>query len=148
MMLVPNYVCQSSIHGLGLFAKEFIAKDTIIWQFDSRIDRCFTKEEFDALPDEAKQYCKTYGYFCPVDQTYQMEMDNGRFTNHSYEPNTYFSPCLKYWHAKKDIFPHEELTSDYREFDAGWESYAHMFPQVAMVAQATVVTKKANGNFR
>ncbi|MFP4097367.1 MAG: SET domain-containing protein [Alphaproteobacteria bacterium] len=127
MMLVPNYISQSPIHGIGIFAKEFIAKNTLLYAFDERVDRNYTFEEYNALPEVMKDYCKTYGYFCPVAGCYQLEVDNGRFTNHSFTPNTYFSPCLRYMYAKYDIMKNEEITSDYREFDAKWPDYAHLF---------------------
>jgi hypothetical protein len=43
MLLVKTYLSASPIHGIGLFAAEPIAKGTVIWCFDERVDRRFTK---------------------------------------------------------------------------------------------------------
>ncbi len=44
MLLVKTYIDTSSIHGIGIFAAEFIAKDTKIWVLNSDIDLLLTEE--------------------------------------------------------------------------------------------------------
>lgn len=121
MMLVKNYVAASNIHGLGLFAAEPIKKDSLIWLIDERVDRVYSKEEFEALPEMLKTYFRTYGYIEKVDNRYYLEVDNGKYSNHSETPNTYFSKCGLKWYALRDIAEGEEITCNYGDFDAEWE---------------------------
>ena len=43
MLYVKTKIGQSKIHGMGLFADQFIKKGTIIWKFTPGFDLKFTK---------------------------------------------------------------------------------------------------------
>jgi SET domain-containing protein len=114
MLLVKTYLAKSRIHGLGVFAAEFISKDTKIWRFVEGFDRCYSLKQFAKLPKEAKEFIHHHGY--RVDGEILFTVDNDRHMNHSDQPNTYLRNG--YAIARRDIRKGVEITNDYREFDA------------------------------
>jgi SET domain-containing protein len=117
MMLIPTYVAPSRIEGVGIFAAEDIPAGTLIWRLDPALDRLLTKEEIAALPEVHQAFVERYGYPYPHDPNVTIvELDNGRFMNHSTAPNTRFSdPDAGF--TRNFIAAHDELTCDYSEFD-------------------------------
>jgi uncharacterized protein len=121
MLLVKTYISASSIHGVGLFAAEPIAKGTVIWRFDERVDRRFTKKEREDLPEPARSFVATYSYpeFVGSD-VYLVDGDHARFMNHSDTPNT---DCEVDTVATRIIGVGEELLCDYRQFHPEYKLY-------------------------
>ena len=121
MMLVPTYVAPSPIEGVGVFAAEPIPSGTLIWQLAPGLDRVIRKSEVDALPPLFQQFVERYSYPYPHDpEQLIVELDNGRFMNHSAAPNTLFSdPDAGY--TIRDIAAGEELLCNYAEFDPSFE---------------------------
>lgn len=124
MILVKSRLDKSNIHGIGIFAKEFIAKGTIVWEFNEKFDLVLSKKEVDQLSPAAKEQFLNYAYVSKKTGKYILCSDDSRFFNHSLNANTKCevpeSPdsnealvCL----ATRDIQAGEELTNDYREFD-------------------------------
>jgi uncharacterized protein len=113
MLLVKTYIEKSPIHGLGVFAGEFIRKGTKIWRFVEGFDRCYTPKQFAKLPKPAKEFLKSYGY--RVDGEILFTVDNDHYINHSDDPNTYLRNG--YTIARRNIRKGMEITNDYREFD-------------------------------
>ena len=114
MLLVKTYLAASPIHGIGLFAAEPIAKGTLIWRFDARIDRRLSKDERQALAEPARSFVATYSYPERVgSDVYLLDGDHARFMNHSATPNT---DCEVDTIATRDIAAGEELLCDYRQF--------------------------------
>ena len=114
MLLVKTYLDKSPIHGLGVFAGEFIRKGTKIWRFVEGFDRAYTPKQFAKLPKPARDFLKNYGY--RVDGEIIFTVDNDHHMNHSDKPNTYLKSG--YAIASRNIRKGEEITNDYREFDA------------------------------
>ena len=50
MLLVRTRLGLSPIHGVGLFAAEFIREATMIWRFGPAIDLRLTDEQIEQLP--------------------------------------------------------------------------------------------------
>lgn len=121
MFLVPTYVAPSAIEGVGLFALEPIAAGALIWQLDPAFDRLIPEGEVEKLPIAFRLFVQRYGYPYPHDLSMLVvELDNGRFMNHSPAPNTRFdNPDAGF--ALRAIAAGEELTCDYSEFDPGFE---------------------------
>lgn len=111
----------SPIHGVGLFADEFIPKGTITWRFDSDWDIIFTKDEVEKMPENQKCLIKFFAYFSDKRQAYIYSIDDSRFLNHSAHPNHDVLPIPNEVElcnvANRDIQIGEELTVDYRVFD-------------------------------
>jgi SET domain-containing protein len=121
MLLVPTYVAPSAIEGVGVFADAPIAAGTLIWRLDPSLDRLISRDELARLEPLFQRFVERYSYPYPHDpKLLIVELDNGRFMNHSDAPNTMFSdPDAGY--TLRDIAAGEELTCDYAEFDPGFE---------------------------
>lgn len=117
MLLIPTYVAPSRIEGVGVFAAEDVAAGTLIWRLEPRLDRLFSKEDVRTLPEVHHAFVERYGYPYPHDPAITIvELDNGRFMNHSTSPNTRFTdPDAGF--TRVAIAAHEEITCDYSEFD-------------------------------
>ncbi|MDB5697824.1 MAG: protein-lysine N-methyltransferase [Alphaproteobacteria bacterium] len=121
MMLIPTYVAPSRIEGVGVFAAEDIPAGTLIWRLDPTLDRLLSKDDIAALSEVHQAFVERYGYPYPHDRSMMIvELDNGRFMNHSTVPNTSFSnPDAGF--TRVAIAAHEELICDYSEFDPSFE---------------------------
>lgn len=114
MLLVKTTLGPSTIHGIGLFAAEPIARGTVIWRFDECIDRRFNKAARDALPEPTRSFVATYSYPERLgSDVHNLDGDNARFMNHSVAPNT---DCEVDTIASRDIAVGEELLCDYGQF--------------------------------
>jgi len=125
MLLVKTKIGLSKIRGFGLFANQFIPKETPVWKFQPGFDLVVSKSELAVLPEVAKEYFLKYAYLNPKTDKYVLCFDNGRFFNHSDNPN-----CINAESpddvegidvAAVDIQEGEELTCNYKEFDADFD---------------------------
>jgi len=123
MMTVKTKLGLSGIHGIGLFADQFIPKGSIVWEFTPVLDIELDKEDM-RLPELVEKYLMKHCYKSPKTSKYVLCFDNTRFINHSENPN-----CADVGNtigeapdiALRDIEPGEELTLDYRIIDADWK---------------------------
>jgi len=132
MLLVKTKVKLSKIHGMGLFADQFIKKGVSVWKFSPGLDLKLTEEELDKLPKLARECYLHYCYHSIVDDTYVLPFDDARFFNHSKNHNTTSIDVpddpegLEI--ASRDIEAGEEILCDCKEFDIdcrdGTEEYA------------------------
>ncbi|MBI1385657.1 MAG: SET domain-containing protein-lysine N-methyltransferase [Rhizobiales bacterium] len=133
MLLVKTILKPSAIEGLGLFAAEPIAKGTVTWRFVEGYDPLFSQADIDALPEPARSDTLKYVYLNVEAVVYVYCLDNARFMNHADDPNTgsVTTPddSFGYDVALRDIAAGEEMTCDYREFDA--DIAAKMLPAPA-----------------
>ncbi len=116
MLLVKTYLDKSPIHGIGVFAGQFIRKDTKIWRFVLGFDRYYTRKRFAKLPQSAKDYIRLHGYQWKGEILLSVDYDT--FMNHSENPNTYFHNG--YVIARRNIRKGAEITNDYRAFEASF----------------------------
>ncbi len=121
MLLVPTYVAPSSIEGVGVFAAEDIEAGQLIWELAPVLDRLIPQDQLKSLPEPVQQFAERYGYPYPHDpEVLVVELDNGRFMNHSTRPNTSFKdPDAGY--AITAIKAGEEIICNYAEFDPSFE---------------------------
>ena len=113
MLLVNASKGPSAIHGIGLIARQKIKKGTPIWAFDSDVDHEYGDSFFATMRSKwAAEQLKGYCFFDEHRGCWVCCGDDARFTNHSYDPNTYMDKKLTY--AAVDIFPGDEITEDYR----------------------------------
>lgn len=119
-----EYEIKPSNCGLGLFTKQFIPKNALIWKYASGLNiRSFKNDEevrkhLATLSDYAEQYdFLSHVYSC--DGLVNEILDDGKMWNHSEDPNT----CSGYLgdddstYAKRDIEAGEELLDDYGLYD-------------------------------
>jgi len=114
MLLVKTRVDKSKIHGIGLFADQDIPKGTNVWTFVEGFDRVYTDAQYKKLPKAAQEFIQHYGY--RADGEILLTVDHDCYTNHSDNANTVYRDG--YMVAKRAIKKGEEITSDYRIFDA------------------------------
>lgn len=113
MLTVKTYIDKSPIHGLGLFAAEFIPKDTVIWQLNRELDLIISQQKYEQLTPLAKEHFDWFAYYSQEQGGWILCFDNGKFVNHSSTPNTYGVGDTI---ALKDILIGEEITEDYYVF--------------------------------
>ena len=116
MLLVKTYLDKSNIHGIGVFAGEFIRKDSKIWRFVIGFDRFYSRKQLAKLPKPARDHINLHGYQWKKEILLSMDYDT--FMNHSENPNTHFHNG--YVIARSNIRKGEEITNDYRAFEAAF----------------------------
>jgi SET domain-containing protein len=138
MMLVPTYVAASDVEGVGVFAERPIKKGTLIWRYDPSFDRLVPSSWLEEQTPMMQEFLTKYAY--PAHDQPEMlviEIDNGRFMNHSLTPNTDFTRIVE-GYATRNIKAGEELICNYSEFDPTFQ----LLPSVV----AAFAKKKARAN--
>ena len=105
--------------GEGLFAKSFVPAGTLIWKYSAGVnvlqyDAKAAANRLALLPtlEEAQNWLDlTYGFFGMLNEI----IDDGRFMNHSTEPNCKTRET-GYVYSIKDIGAGEQLFEDYTSF--------------------------------
>lgn len=120
MLLIKTKTRISEIHGIGLFADQFVPRGTMTWRFLQGFDLRLSKSILEKLSAPAREQFLKYSYLDSKSMLYELCSDDARFFNHSDTPNT-VSIDDDTDVAARDIQPGEELTCDYRTFDADWE---------------------------
>lgn len=116
MLLVPTYVRESPIQGLGLYAAAPIPKGTLIWQLAPGFDAILKDNYVAALPDLARAFVERYSIVSKLHpNAVILHGDNTRFINHSTTPNTDNDRDPEKTFALRDIAKDEEITADYKD---------------------------------
>ncbi|MDP2856153.1 MAG: SET domain-containing protein [bacterium] len=125
MLLVKTKIGPSKINGIGLFADQFIPKGTQVWKYQPGFDLKIDKSEPMYLSEPSKAQFLKYAYLNSKTNKYILCFDDARFFNHSDNPN-----CIEAAYsddeetrdvAAKDIQAGEELTYNYKTFDADFD---------------------------
>jgi hypothetical protein len=136
MLLVKTIVQHSLISGLGVFADEVIKKDQIVWQFDPETSMVLTHEDLSLMEQRhsRERICLYLKHGCYIEHLdcIAVCLDNGRYVNHSEEPN--LGPLeddgetsWQYSIALRDIKKGEELTENYCDYDsAPWSDLFYL----------------------
>jgi uncharacterized protein len=121
MLLVKTTLRPSPIHGIGLFADQFIPQGTRIWEFTPGVDVKLSAAFVANAPEPLKSWLATHIYLSRTSHTYILCSDDARFFNHADHPNTASREVVGEEEvvtmATRDIQPGEELTDDYRTFE-------------------------------
>lgn len=106
----------SKIDRFGLFAKEKIFKDEIIWFPTDDSTKKIHVTELEKFSKDEQQIWIDHCY--QIDDCYYMEIDDTRLMNHSCEPNTLDYPVDNPTNiiAARDIEKDEEITWNYLPF--------------------------------
>lgn len=121
MLSVPARLAPSAIHGLGVFAVEAIAAGTEIWRFTPGLDRDLAPDEVAAFPPDIRAWLDHFAYLDRWLGRWILCVDEARFMNHSDRPNTRQERAADPYgvdSAARDIAAGEEITCDYRTFEA------------------------------
>lgn len=127
MLLVKTKIGSSKINGIGLFADQFIPKGTVTWRATPQFDLQFSAKDLEVLSEVAKASFLKHAFLSKRTGLYVLCFDDARFFNHSFEPNIgdadddASDEGLDF--ALRDIYPGEELTCDYRKFDAQFTGF-------------------------
>jgi uncharacterized protein len=117
MMLVRTYLSASTIEGIGVFAAQPVKAGEVIWRLEPGFDVLLKDREIEGWPAHMDDFLDRYCYpHREIPNTWVLELDNGRFMNHSEVPNTNFEQ-FHAGYATRDIAPGEELTCNYFDFD-------------------------------
>ena len=141
MMLVSTYVAPSDVEGVGVFAADAIKKGTLIWKYDPSFDRLVPAAWLTEASPIMQEFLIKYAY--PAhDAPGQLviEIDNGRFMNHSERPNTDFRKIVE-GYALRNIAAGEELICNYAEFDPSFQ----LLPSVVSAFAARKEAARGNG---
>jgi uncharacterized protein len=131
MLLIRSYVAQSEIDGLGVFAGEFAPRGSLIWSLNPKFDIFVNETDICTLPAHMRSFIAIYSYPHLDMPGYRVvDVDNGRFMNHSLTPNTDFHIFDK-GYALADIAPGDEITCNYYEFDPDFTGFMPGFTAVA-----------------
>lgn len=119
MLRVKTTLRYSKLHGIGLFADQFIPKGTVTWQYDSGFDPSFSKEQIESLDELNKSQFLKYGYFDYSLDKFILCSDDQRYINHSSKKyNISSTPEADV--ALRDINIGEELFCNYNHYEPSW----------------------------
>ena len=116
VLKVRTRLAMSAIHGIGLFADEPIAAETVLWELDPRFDIVFSQDDLATLSPAAQEQVERYSYYEKEIGAYVLCGDDARFMNHSPEPNTRDVSGMRTL-AARAIAAGEEITQDYTVWD-------------------------------
>jgi len=123
MLIIPTEVRPSRIHGYGVFATRATPTGTVVSRYLPPFDVQYPAALLDALSEAERTYLRTYSYLSRFTGVYVLPGDHDRYMNHSDHPNVGMNPNGNTENlALRDIAAGEELTCDYRTFDAEWRN--------------------------
>lgn len=108
--------------GLGLFATEFIPKDSVVWEFVEGLDIKVSIDRVEQMSEAQQEYFEKYAWV--GEDYYYHSCDHTNFVNHSCQPNLDNTQDVTI--ALRDIESGEELFSNYYEFDDSFDGYKDM----------------------
>lgn len=128
MFTVDTYISESIGKGLGVYAVNYIPKDTIVWEYIEGIDLKIHVSKISKL--NSIQLKCINKYFWKEGKYYYSSPDQSIYQNHSGNANIVVYnnnldiPCSERpMITIRDIQPNEELLVNYSEFDDDYELY-------------------------
>lgn len=120
MLRVRTRLEFSDINGFGLFADQFIPKDTLVWEFDPGFDPVFPAEIVRKRAGEDPifaAYAAKYSYEEKRNPGFiTFNMDDSRFVNDASAPSLYVDREGLRSFAIRDLQVGDELTNRYEDF--------------------------------
>jgi uncharacterized protein len=113
VLLIDHYIAKSTIHGLGVYSAEHVAKGQKVWEFHPVIDRIVSASALAKMPQYIIALIDSRAEYLPAQDAHLTSLDGDQFTNHSDDPN--ICKVGEVWLASREIRPGDELTCDYRE---------------------------------
>jgi Proteins containing SET domain len=119
--MVKTRLGPSKIHGVGLFADQFITKGTTTWMYAPGFDLRIEPDDLLKLSESARKMFWQYAYVDKYNSHYILCFDDERFINHSDNPNIIQKrkdgELEGIEVADRDIQLGEELLVNYYDFD-------------------------------
>jgi SET domain-containing protein len=110
--------------GFGLFAKQKIFKNEIVWKQNKNNELVINLKQYSKLPKPFQKYFYNYGWVWGDEIILPLDTDS--FMNHSCNPNV-LQNSRTVWRALRDIGAGEEITFDYELTTTG-KLIKHMKP--------------------
>ncbi len=114
MLIVPSYLAESSVHGIGVYAAVPIKAGDKVWEFNPAVDFVYSSRWLRRLcrdSPEVADYFSLYSY--KRKNRYFYVTDNARFINHSVDSANIGFSDGEYEISLRDIDAGEELLEDY-----------------------------------
>lgn len=111
MFLIETYLKELPFKGISLFTQVDLKKGDVIWNYDLRFIKRFSKNEYKNMPKLQKLFLEKYAIL-QKDNSWELDLDNSRFINHSFNPNIAFTKDVGY--CLENIQKDTELTCDYQ----------------------------------
>lgn len=122
MFIVKTYVAPSTIHGLGVFAGEYLAIGQLIWRFAPGLDLLVPFDRIADAPQAFREYMEMYAYISPqMEGGMVLSCDHAKFLNHSDDANTEIQGTTTL--SKRAIAEGEEITCDYQVCCVGFTGF-------------------------
>lgn len=119
MLTKKTFLATDSYGGIGLFANEDIKKSEILWVWNDFTDKVIKESEIKDFPIAFQEFLEKYGYK-PREEFGKnvifINLDNGRFFNHSDNPSTIELEDGTII-ASKDLKKGDEITCNYLLID-------------------------------
>ncbi len=116
MLRIKTKLGPSTVHGVGLFADQFIPKGATTWEYDPKFDIGFTEKDLSKMTPDGRRQVLWYAYYDKKIKKLVLPFDDQRFINHSFKKRNIKSTPRRDV-AMRDINQGEELLCDYNEFD-------------------------------
>ena len=121
MLIIPTELRASPIHGHGVFTGRAVRASEVVSRYLPPFDVQYPVELLAAVTASERAYLKNFSYLSRFTGVYVLPGDHDRYMNHSDDPNVGMNPNGNTENlALRDIAAGEELTCDYRTFDAEW----------------------------
>jgi SET domain-containing protein len=117
MILFKTLIKESPGKGMGLFADEFIPKDSLVYENSTD---SIHKDDTETLSTFSSFYMDTYTW--NVGEYIYHTTDDTMYINHADNP----SVDGVTGRALRDINPGEEITENYSTFDPEYDTYKHL----------------------
>ena len=118
MLQIKTKIKKSRIHGMGLFADQFIPKGATTWEYTSSIDPSFTLKTVKSLPQKSRDFLLYYTYLDKKLNKLVLCSDNQKYINHTRNKKLEnISATTRKDVAARDIKAGEEMLCDYNKFD-------------------------------
>ena len=117
MFLINTYLDKSKIQGVGVFSKENVKIGDKIKEVRPEFEFRFDTTNLPKMPLAFANFIESHGYEDKKNE-YVMGIDNEKYLNHSTDPSVNDEGI-----ALKDIKTGDEITVDYRDFDASVEEW-------------------------
>lgn len=119
MLTVKTFLDRSRIHGIGIFADQFISKNSIVWEFNPSVDFSYDEAAWLKLRKNLSphSFYSIRRYSFKEKGQYILCVDNSQFMNHSNDSaNIFQDEEVNSMRAIRDISAGEELLCNYFEY--------------------------------
>lgn len=120
MLLIETFLKEVPGKGISLFTSKDIKKGEVIYEDCMLFSHCYANALLPEMPKFQQDFIRKYACYVKPHGMWYLDTDNGRFFNHSNNPNTqydwgtYLDGGKGTMIAQEDIPADTELTSDYR----------------------------------